>query len=925
MTDHLFREFINKFRSQDDKNYTHTSQMQPFTGKFYIENSKMEEFWDMYCNHVYSRGAMFMSGLSEKPNTYMPVLGDIDIQVGFDETKEYNEPLYITSQLKKIVSIYIDVLKFILQDIDYDNLVCFVLEKTKPYINGPIVKNGFHIHFPFLYLSQVDQEIHLVPRVIKEVEEQKLFENIGYEHSGDVIDKGVCKKHWLMYGSRKDSKLEAYKLTTIFNYNCNEIKLADVMKKQSIYNCEGDVIDFTKSKHPVEYYLPRILSVHPLYRPRGIIRENLEVIVKQKLIKVKELKGTYENMSIPEAIAICRKLVALLKDERASHHDTWIEIGWILYNIGEGSYEALEIWLQFSRRTTRGNYNEAICVSKWNSFYKANFTLGSLKMHAKADNPQGFAAYCEDEKKKRIDDSLNGGHYDLARQLYDIYGDKYVCGSIEKDVWFEYRNHRWIKDDKGIELKKKIAAALIPRYKDEAKKTYDNVQPADDGEAEIDQNNSSFTKIKKINSIIGCLNTSGFKSSVMKECQELFYKSEFLDKLDNDPYLLGFNNGVLDLKTCTFREGRPTDFISYSVGYDYREFSMSDIEIQDIEFNLEKIFVDPVLRDYFINYASTLLRGGNFQKTFVVMSGEGDNGKSVIIDLLDAVLGEYVIKLPTSLIIGKRTQSSAASPELARIQGKRFAVLQEPDGKDVINGGILKELTGNDSIYVRGLFKEGTEIKPMIKLTLICNKLPKLTADEPAIWNRVRVLLYESKFPKDQKLVPKTYEEQKAKKIFPRDNDFGEKIPGMRAPFLWYIFQRYKILSKKKLSEIEDPEKVTEATRNYRENNDYVLQFINENVKQDFSPENEGLSLSDIFNMYKEWFQNTYTGIKCTVNKIELREDLGKRWGKQHLGRWKHYRFRTLLDDEEDEKVAIYNPNDNNNENTVDDEEEKYQ
>ena len=75
--------------------------------------------------------------------------------------------------------------------------------------------------------------------------------------------------------------------------------------------------------------------------------------------------------------------------------------------------------------------------------------------------------------------------------------------------------------------------------------------------------------------------------------------------------------------------------------------------------------------------------------------------------------------------------------------------------------------------------------------------------------------------------------------------------------------------------------------------------------------------------MYKEWFQNTYTGIKCTVNKIELREDLGRRWGKQHLSKWKHYRFRSLLDDEEDEKIAIYNPNTDITDITEEDE-EKY-
>ena len=55
------------------------------------------------------------------------------------------------------------------------------------------------------------------------------------------------------------------------------------------------------------------------------------------------------------------------------------------------------------------------------------------------------------------------------------------------------------------------------------------------------------------------------------------------------------------------------------------------------------------------------------------------------------MMGNYSIKLPTSLITGKRTQSSAACPELVRAgNGVRWAVLQEPDAKDVINIGILK-------------------------------------------------------------------------------------------------------------------------------------------------------------------------------------------------------------------------------------------
>lgn len=904
MSTNEFRDFMNKYRANENNRYTHTSQMHPYLGKFYIERSQMETFWKEYCDKVYYDSKSFLYGMSEKPNDEMPVLGDIDIQIENDETKEYNEPLYSIEQCKQIVGIYIDVLKFILKDIDYNNLVCFVLEKSKPYVNGPIVKNGFHIHFPFLFLSQVDQEIHLIPRVVKEVEERQIFSNLT-SHSGDMIDKGVIKKHWLMYGSRKDIKLEAYRLTKIYDYKIREITLTNVMKNQTIFDSEADSIPILENNIPLEYYLPRILSVHPLHRPRGTIRDNIEIVVKQKLIPVKQLKGTVENMPIAEAVEHARRLTNLLSVKRASEHDTWLEIGWVLYNIGEGCAEALEIWLDFSKKTSRNNYNEATCVYEWNKMVKRNYTLGTLKHHAHVDNPEGYNSYVNEERQKHFSDSLNGGHFDLAKSLYDAYGQKYVCASLEKDLWYEFKDHRWVVDEKAIELKKKIALYLVPKFRDDAKGQYDHlhINGTEEDEKEIIEfNDKILTKIGKMNKMIRDLNTSGFKQSVMKECYELFYKKDFFDKLDTNPYLICFNNGILDLKTCTFRNGAPTDYCSLCCNYDFKEYNMDDIEVQDILLFFDKIFPDPILREYYYNYAASILRGGNYQKTFIVMSGDGDNGKSVVIELMEQALGEYAIKFPTTLLTGKRTQSSAASPELARIHGKRFAVMQEPDGKDVINGGVLKELTGNDTMYVRGLFKDGREVRPMFKLAFICNKLPRLSADDQATWNRVRVLMYESLFPKDGSLVPDTYEEQKEKKIFPRDNSFSERLPDMKTAFMWFIFNRYKELRSVDPYKVIDPPKVTEATKAYRENNDFVLQFINENIKEDLSPENQGLGITELFNTFKDWFQQTYAGTRCNANKVELNENFMKRWGKTTGGKWKKYRFKNLMDEEEEEK-----------------------
>ena len=456
-------------------------------------------------------------------------------------------------------------------------------------------------------------------------------------------------------------------------------------------------------------------------------------------------------------------------------------------------------------------------------------------------------------------------------------------------IWYEFKDHRWQRIEKGITLRSKIGSEIIPRYSEESKRLCSEIAK-DDENAE-----KSAKKQGQINKIIGSLKCASFKNNIMKECQELFYNQQFFDKLDTNIYLVGFTNGVLDLKLMEFREGRPDDYISMTTGYNYREFDREDPEITEIKDLLLKIFPNPVLRRYFLEYTAKLLKAGNFSKTFVVMTGDGDNGKSIIIDLLRKVLGQYMVIPPTTLITGKETQSASASPELEMTRNTRFIALAEPDGKDVINAGIMKRLTGNDEFYSRGLFKEGKNMVAMFKMALICNKLPRLSADDQAIWNRVRVLPFESKFPKDTSEVPHTFEEQLRQKIFYRDNSLNEKLPYMKEAFMWLMFQTY--IEIQKHGEDPEPVNVTNATAMYRQNNDMFLQFVNEKIKKDQSPNCPGLNLQDAYAEFRAWFQDTFSGIKIP-SKNDLKEDLYKRWGIPRGNKWRDYRVRTLRDDE---------------------------
>jgi hypothetical protein len=125
-----------------------------------------------------------------------------------------------------------------------------------------------------------------------------------------------------------------------------------------------------------------------------------------------------------------------------------------------------------------------------------------------------------------------------------------------------------------------------------------------------------------------------------------------------------------------------------------------------------------------MDQSSDIFVGGNHQKVVIFWTGEGDNGKSVTQSIFEKMLGPLAIKFSTTLITGKKTNTGAANPELARAGGGvRWAVLEEPDGDEQINIGMLKSLSGNDSYWARDLFEKGKatrEMTPMFKLIFIC-------------------------------------------------------------------------------------------------------------------------------------------------------------------------------------------------------------
>ena len=876
--------------------HTHVSLIQP-KGKFQFNRVGLEKFWDIYCSTILDEKCIV--GIAEKPQNYLPVLADIDLKIK-DENIEYGDHLYSEKQCMQIIKIYQTVLKQIVENCNDNNLLCVLLEKPIYYISvGETLyaKNGFHLHFPNIFLTRADQEVHLLPRIQNLAKDMNIFSNLGIEDSSTVIDKAACKNHWLLYGSRKSEDMEPYKISKIITSNGANISLEQAFNNYKIYDSSEKAL-FIKGK--INENLPRILSIIPWNRETNEIKKGIPSILKDKIHEKSKKEYNKISVSVSESLSITEILLPMIADWRSSDYQEWISIGWILFNIGEGCSQALDLWLSFSSRCN-DKYDESNCIYLWGQMTKKKYTIGTLHFLAKKDSPDKYKEYVKEKTTEKIKDSLDGSHNDIAKVLYEEYKNEFVCASISNKIWYQFRNNIWQEIEEGIYLREKISNDIVHKYIEQAQLCFTKMGQSTD---KVDDA-SIQNRLKQIQKIIGNLKSSPYKNNVMKEAMEVFYDRNFKQLLDKDKYLIAFKNGIYDLNLNKFRNGIPEDYISKCIPIDYTEYDESDEEVQNVIDFLQKVFPDSSVRTYFLDTYSDIFVGGNTQKKVYLWTGEGDNGKSITQSFFDKMLGELAVKFNTQYFTGKKVSTGSANPELARAAPPvRHVTMEEPDADESLNIGELKKLSGGDTYWARDLFESGKnsrEVEPMFTLTFICNKLPRLKYSDKATWNRLRVIPFESTFVDSSQPCPKTFEEQMLEKRFPMDKNFSNKIPGMISAFAWYLLKwRQKITFR------IEPQKVLEATEVYRRQNDIYRQYIEECI---YESVNSIVTLTDIYSSFKEWYKEGFSASNVPI-KNEVKEYFEKLWGECEKCKWKGYKIKSFEEDLNDGSAIILNESD---------------
>nr|DAE75782.1 MAG TPA: dsDNA helicase [Caudoviricetes sp.] len=313
-------------------------------------------------------------------------------------------------------------------------------------------------------------------------------------------------------------------------------------------------------------------------------------------------------------------------------------------------------------------------------------------------------------------------------------------------------------------------------------------------------------------------------------------------QLDADEFLLNTPSATYDLRIGlpSAHEHTPADFITKQTTVDPSDDGM-DIW-QDA---LETFFCgDNELIDYVQEIAGLSAIGKVCVEGLIIAYGEGRNGKSTFWNTLSRVLGTYSGNMSAdTLTVGCKRN---VKPELAEAKGKRIIIAAELEEGMRLNTSNVKQLCSTDEIYAEKKYKDPFSFVPSHTLVLYTNHLPKVGAIDAGTWRRLIVIPFNAKIEGSSDI--KNY----ADYLF---NKAGGAI------LKWIMIGAKRVIEKD--YHIVKPAVVEAAIQKYKDNNDWLSQFLDECCEV-----GSGLiaKFGEVYNAYRSYCMQVGDYIRSTTD-----------------------------------------------------------
>ena len=424
-----------------------------------------------------------------------------------------------------------------------------------------------------------------------------------------------------------------------------------------------------------------------------------------------------------------------------------------------------------------------------------------------------------------------------AERFIDLFGENIRYCYTEKK-WYYYDTQKWRVDNHGAteRMADKAVLAMAAELMIYAQ------TDADEGT----DMQKAFQKHMKIS------RSNKSKKAMLTEAQH--HVPILPGQMDKYRMVLNTPSGVINLKTSELVEHKPEYYLTKITTVDIS--SSADCP-RWLKF-LNDIFAgDKDLILYVQKALGYSLTGSTAEQCAFFLYGTGKNGKSTFLDVVREVFGDYAANIQPETIMVRSNTSSAVNSDIARLKGARLVTSVEPNEGVRINEGLLKQLTGDDTVTARKLYSEEFEFKPEFKLWMATNHKPIIRGTDTGIWRRIHMIPFTVAIPDEQV-----------------DRNLSHKLKAeLTAIFKWMVdgcilWQR---------EGLRMPKAVLDSVKEYRREMDVISSFVGERCIDGGS-----VAAKDLYSAYVEWadmnneycMSNTKFGIEMAkkYSKVRLKD-----------------------------------------------------
>ena len=490
-------------------------------------------------------------------------------------------------------------------------------------------------------------------------------------------------------------------------------------------------------------------------------------------------------------------------------------------------------------------------------------------------------AYKQHDTVHNVPDDFDDSVIDVWIPVEPLEIAKYIISKLTHKLLrkngelFMFHNHQWIQgDDAKYALASFLYNTIYPDLLHQLKQK---------GGEHMEQNLSKINKYIQINqsSVI-----------VMKVMENLPpSKQEF----NTNPFLLGFNNGVLDLRATdnlvdAFRKAEPTDYITMSVGYDFIEPCVDNIpDAAEVKEELDQFFETSIPneddRQLLMEVLASSLDGIAYEK-FFMFNGGGGNGKSVIVNLMAEVLGAYCVTAQKAGIkdFAKANESSG---DLLDLRAKRMILFEELGD---LNNNVIKNFTGGVSITARALYKSNETFKLSATTIASYNQRPDIinTTGGNSDLRRYVDLFFSVNFTGDEEKIGTTEEVGNQTITWAAANNkysSGEWRGKVKLGMLFKLLFWYQRSFNTKTNSIDFnvPAEAVNRVAEFIDDQNHFHRIFHENYEiiPDSEPECESKTDNNSLKVVEVW-----RVISCDTSYIRLGSKEKKRYGRKAFDDW---------------------------------------